>query len=201
MNELEQGISALKAGQRDEARKLLASAIKQEPNNERAWKWMYNACENVTEQKHCLEQILRIHPNEPKSLEMLKELQFSKKQPELPKYKNLDEFGDKLQGWVKEPKSFPEFDRYAKELEERKEENKVRELVSQNLKKCPYCAEMVLEDAKVCKHCGKDIDQQVINSQKLMILGKSMQSLGCLMTLFISVPACLCIFFLLSQGK
>jgi hypothetical protein len=25
------------------------------------------------------------------------------------------------------------------------------------LRKCPYCAELVQPDAKVCKHCGRDI--------------------------------------------
>ena len=27
-------------------------------------------------------------------------------------------------------------------------------------KKCPYCAERVLLEAKVCKHCGRDIPEE-----------------------------------------
>lgn len=30
----------------------------------------------------------------------------------------------------------------------------------ENLKKCPHCAEMVLKDAKICKHC-KSVFEEV----------------------------------------
>lgn len=30
---------------------------------------------------------------------------------------------------------------------------------NRQLRKCPYCAEMVLAQAKVCKHCGKDLPE------------------------------------------
>ena len=39
---IKQGADAFRAGNRDEARKLLLTAVKQYPDNERAWGWLYN---------------------------------------------------------------------------------------------------------------------------------------------------------------
>lgn len=30
-------------------------------------------------------------------------------------------------------------------------------IAPQSVRKCPFCAEMVLRDAKVCKHCGREL--------------------------------------------
>jgi hypothetical protein len=34
------------------------------------------------------------------------------------------------------------------------------EIASRNSKKCPMCAENVLSEAKICKHCGSSLDVQ-----------------------------------------
>ena len=71
---IKQGATAFKAGDLERARKILAEAIKQFPDDERAWGWMYNACDNDEERIHCLKQMVRINPNNEKANRLLIEL-------------------------------------------------------------------------------------------------------------------------------
>ena len=73
-NHLSEGISALKAGDREAARRFLAQALRADPNSERAWQWMYNASENDAKRRKCLEQILRINPANQKAAQMLAQI-------------------------------------------------------------------------------------------------------------------------------
>lgn len=63
MNDLTQrGIQALKSGDRAAARKLLAGAVKQDPNDAAAWLWLTGALDTDEERAACLRQVLRIEP-------------------------------------------------------------------------------------------------------------------------------------------
>jgi tetratricopeptide (TPR) repeat protein len=73
-NLLEQGIAAYKAGKRDEARKIFIALVKQEPDNERAWGWMYQVSNNDQERIHCMKQALRINPANEKAKQILDSL-------------------------------------------------------------------------------------------------------------------------------
>ena len=75
MNDLlQQGITAYKAGKRDEARKIFITVVKQNPENEHAWGWMYNVSNNDNERIYCLKQMLRINPKNEKANQLLNQL-------------------------------------------------------------------------------------------------------------------------------
>lgn len=68
---LQQGIAAFHAGKLDEARKYLIAAVRQEPENEQAWGWLYRVARNDQERSECLGQVLRIDPQNVKAKELL----------------------------------------------------------------------------------------------------------------------------------
>lgn len=70
-NLTKQGVDAFRAGDKDEARKLLLKAVKQNPNNERAWGWLYNVTNSDKESIYCLKQMLRINPENKKVKDLL----------------------------------------------------------------------------------------------------------------------------------
>jgi tetratricopeptide (TPR) repeat protein len=71
---LQQGITAYKAGKRDEARKIFITFIKQNPESERGWGWMYDVSSEDKEKIHCLKQMVRINPKNEKAKQLLNQL-------------------------------------------------------------------------------------------------------------------------------
>ena len=66
-NLLQQGITAYKAGKRNEARKMFLTVVKQSPGSERAWGWLYDTSNNDQERIYCLKQMLQINPSNKKA--------------------------------------------------------------------------------------------------------------------------------------
>jgi tetratricopeptide (TPR) repeat protein len=59
---VEQGISAARSGQKQQAYALFVQALQQDPHNEIAWLWLSAAVGSKEEQRYCLERVLEINP-------------------------------------------------------------------------------------------------------------------------------------------
>lgn len=75
-----QGIAAAKAGQKDEARKLLQQALKLEPRNEAAWLWLLSVARDQRERMFFLNRLLEINPSNDMALQSLQSLGLTREQ-------------------------------------------------------------------------------------------------------------------------
>jgi hypothetical protein len=60
---LRQGIAAVNAGQKTEARRILMQVVRQDKRNEMAWLWLSGTVDTDEERRICLENVLAIDPN------------------------------------------------------------------------------------------------------------------------------------------
>lgn len=58
-----EGISAVKAGNKEEGRALLMKAVELDPYNEEGWLWLSGVVDSPEDQRTCLENVLSINPN------------------------------------------------------------------------------------------------------------------------------------------
>ncbi|MBI5668944.1 MAG: tetratricopeptide repeat protein [Chloroflexi bacterium] len=71
-----EGISAYRAGKKDEARAFLLKAVEIDERNEQAWLWLSAVVDSAEEQQICLENVLAINPNNERArqgIQMLKQ--------------------------------------------------------------------------------------------------------------------------------
>jgi len=71
---LRQGIEAARKGDKATAQKLLRQVTAGDANNEVAWMWLASVSETLQERRACLEQTLRINPNNRRAQQALEQL-------------------------------------------------------------------------------------------------------------------------------
>jgi hypothetical protein len=71
-NTLTQAINDIQQGNKEKGKKSLVSYIKQNPNNESAWGWLFNASDTNSEKLYCLQQIVRINPRNEKAKTLIR---------------------------------------------------------------------------------------------------------------------------------
>jgi Bacterial PH domain len=61
-NLLNQGIAAVKSGDKVLGRQLLAQLVKQDPSNEMGWLWLSTCIDSLDQKKYCLKEVLKLNP-------------------------------------------------------------------------------------------------------------------------------------------
>ena len=64
---LRAGIAAMKAGNKQEGRQLLATVVEQDPNSEEAWLWLAATALSPRDSLACLKRVLAINPQNTKA--------------------------------------------------------------------------------------------------------------------------------------
>lgn len=75
---VDQGIKALRVGQREKARQLLTEVVTADEGNEKAWLWLSSAVDTDQERQLCLENVLTINPHNEAALQGIAKLQRQK---------------------------------------------------------------------------------------------------------------------------
>jgi hypothetical protein len=72
---LEQAISFIKQGQKEDGRKILAGLLKGDPRLARAWAWLYECVETDGQRIYCLKKVIELNPNYKEAEEALYKLE------------------------------------------------------------------------------------------------------------------------------
>ena len=167
-SKLQQAITAIKGGNKEKGKQILVETLKADPNNENAWLWMTKVVDSDKQRLQCLEQVLRINPDNEtakRGIEFFKQRQISKSEREAESIE--------LNSALLPP------DR------------------GKAVEKCPECGKTVQPDATFCPFCGHNLEvsSRAKPVKKTEKRKKGLSTLRLILVIFIValvVPVCCC---------
>lgn len=131
---IEQGIQALRAGEREKGRQLLTEVVTADDQNEKAWLWLSNAVDSDEERQLCLENALTINPQNQAAQKSLAKLNQKAPPPEvIPAVEQMDivyqDYSKIDDIWAR----------------------------AEDLQLCPYCAAELQSEQTRCHHCKQNL--------------------------------------------
>ena len=184
---LQNGITAAKAGQRDQARALLMQVVEQDEENVLGWMWLCGLVDDPAERQVCLENVLALEPDNQtarKGLALLQQQQSPASPPPLPAASPgvskapADSSGTSASARPKPAGPRPHYKRLKpRPLVEETPAVVVAEPALpadplQNEYACPYCLAPTGPNDSYCRNCRKDLWLRVPRREKPSTLFK-----------------------------